>query len=169
MRIRIKIVHVRLVRLITDHALDACTMMWLARAVVPRVPVHRVLVLDDYPDAALSISMLLEALGHECRIAIRGRDALDLAVAFEPDIAFVDLDLPDIHGFEVARRLRALASGRPLFLAAITGADRSTDRVQALAAGFDHHVLKPIDAAIMKRVLDRAGSHLARLGASLGA
>jgi two-component system CheB/CheR fusion protein len=127
--------------------------------------VHRVLVLDDYPDAAVSISMLLEALGHECRIATRGLAAVELAGAFEPDIAFVDLDLPDIPGFEVARRLRALAGGRPLFLAAITGSDRPGDRVQALAAGFDHHVLKPIDAAIMQRVLVRAESQLARLGA----
>jgi CheY-like chemotaxis protein len=135
----------------------------LAREMYARrvVVLHRVLVLDDYPDAAFSISMLIEMLGHECRIATRGFEALELALDFEPDIAFLDLDLPDIHGFEVARRLRAMAAERPLYLAAITGSDRPDNRAQAAAAGFDQHVLKPLDTALVKLLLRRAESSFA--------
>ncbi len=127
---------------------------------------RRALVLDDYPDAATSLGMLLEALGMECRMATRGLEALDIATTFLPDVGLIDLDLPDVHGFEVARRLRTMAGRRPLFLVAITGSDRPGDRVQALAAGFDHHILKPIDAAITARLITRAETYLEQAGAA---
>lgn len=120
----------------------------------------RVLVVDDYPDAAGIVSTLLEMLGHECRAASRGHDAIEIARAFAPDAAFIDLGLPDVSGFEVARALRLLAPPRALFLAAVTGWGEPHDRARAFAAGFDHHVLKPIDLGIVRRVLHLAETKL---------
>lgn len=116
---------------------------------------HRVLVVDDYPDAAEVTSALLRLLGHECVATTCGRDALAEAARFEPDIALLDLALPDLSGFEVARELRRRAT-RPLYLAAITGWGGLDDRVRAYAAGFDHHLLKPADAAKLRDVIRRA-------------
>jgi CheY-like chemotaxis protein len=116
----------------------------------------RVLVVDDYPDSAETASMLLALYGHECRTAVTGRGALDEAAAFDPDIVILDIGLPDISGYEVARALRARAAGRPLYLAAVTGWGQPEDRVQALAAGFDQHILKPTNAAKILQILQLA-------------
>lgn len=113
----------------------------------------RVLVVDDYPDVPASVCSLLEIDGHDCRGAVTGREALEVARAFEPDIALVDLELPDITGFEVGRLLREEAGDRSLFIAAISGWSTPEHRAQALAAGFDHHVEKPIDGAIARRIV----------------
>jgi CheY-like chemotaxis protein len=120
----------------------------------------RVLVVDDYPDAANVLCTLLGLLGHQCRSATRGREAIAVAETFEPEIALVDIGLPDLSGHDVARKLREQAGARPLFLAAISGWGASSDRVQALAAGFDHHVQKPVDATIAKRIVELASNRL---------
>jgi len=117
---------------------------------------HRVLIVDDYPDAADIACMLLGLLGHECRAASCGRDALDVAAQFEPDIVLLDLGLPDVSGYEVARELRRMRGDRPLYLAAITGWGSDEDRARALAAGFDQHLLKPADYAKLRDVIVRA-------------
>jgi DNA-binding response OmpR family regulator len=116
----------------------------------------RVLVVDDYPDAADIACLLLEMFGHECRMALTGRDALDEAGRFDPHIVILDIGLPDISGYEVARTLRTRAAGRPLHIAAVTGWGQPTDRVRAFAAGADQHILKPTDAAKLKTILDAA-------------
>jgi CheY-like chemotaxis protein len=120
----------------------------------------RVLVVDDYPDSANSISTLLTLFGYDCRTASSGKDALALADAFDPDIVLIDIGLPDISGYEVARALRARPCKHPLYLAAITGWGQPEDRVRALAAGFDQHVLKPADAGKLKTILERAAQHI---------
>jgi CheY-like chemotaxis protein len=116
----------------------------------------RVLVVDDYPDSAEIASMLLTLYGHECRTAVNGLDALAQAAEFQPDIVILDIGLPDISGYEVARTLRARAGSRPLYLAAVTGWGQPEDRVRAFAAGFDQHVLKPADAAKIRGILQLA-------------
>ena len=126
----------------------------------PPVPATgtRVLVVDDYPDSAEVASMLLTMHGYECRIATTGQEALDQAAAFEPDIVLLDIGLPDITGYEVARTLRARAGGRPLYIAAVTGWGQPADRAKAFAAGFDNHVTKPADLqklAAIVRLADR--------------
>ncbi len=105
----------------------------------------RVLVVDDYPDAAETACMLLSLLGHDCRFATTGRDALVEAARFDPDVAILDIGLPDLSGFEVARELRRRQRDKPVYLAAVTGWGQPEDRVKAFAAGFNHHVLKPAD------------------------
>jgi CheY-like chemotaxis protein len=121
-------------------------------------PGVRVLIVDDYPDSAASSEMLLAMLGCDCRIAETGTEALDVAAAFEPEIVLLDIGLPDISGYEVAHALRERQGERPLFLAAVTGWGQPEDRVRALAAGFDLHVLKPTDSATIKRILQQAAA-----------
>jgi CheY-like chemotaxis protein len=117
---------------------------------------HRVLIVDDYPDAAETACTLLSLLGHECRFATCGKDALLEAVQFEPDVAILDIGLPDVSGLELARELRRQYSGRPLYLAAVTGWGQPEDRIKAFAAGFDYHVLKPADRDKLSLILQLA-------------
>jgi CheY-like chemotaxis protein len=124
-----------------------------------------VLVVDDYPDSAEVASMLLTLHGYECRVATTGQEALDQAAAFEPDIVLLDIGLPDITGYEVARTLRARAGARPLYIAAVTGWGQPADRAKAFASGFDHHVTKPADlqklAAIVRLADQRSADRRA--------
>jgi PAS domain S-box-containing protein len=108
----------------------------------------RVLVVDDNIDAADLLSDALEGLGYETRTAYDGPSALEAAAAFDPDIALLDIGLPAMDGYELARRLRGLlADGKPLRLIALTGYGRDADRTLTRDAGFDAHMVKPIDLA----------------------
>ena len=118
---------------------------------------HRVLVVDDHPDAAETIAILLRLLGHECVAVTTGSAALEAARAAGFDIAIVDIGLPDLSGHEVARALRRLPGGPAMYLAAVSGWGRSEDRIRSLAAGFDQHLLKPIDRAGVERIVELAG------------
>jgi signal transduction histidine kinase/CheY-like chemotaxis protein len=110
------------------------------------VPVRRrILVADDNRDAADSLSMLLELAGHEVRVAYLGRDAINLAREFQPDTALLDIGMPDLTGYEVARDLRDEPWGGQLQLIALTGWGQEEDRRLAMEAGFDHHLVKPVD------------------------
>jgi two-component system CheB/CheR fusion protein len=111
---------------------------------------------DDHPDAAQALAMLVRLLGHECVTATSGGEAIAHARAGNFDLAIVDIGLPDVSGLEVARELRRLPSGRTMYLAAVSGFGQPEDRAQALQAGFDHHVLKPLDAAIVRRIVSLA-------------
>jgi DNA-binding response OmpR family regulator len=115
----------------------------------------RVLVVDDHPDSAETTCMLLRALGHDCVMALTGREGLALAARHRPDIALLDIGLPDVSGYELARQLRA-DRGRTVFLAAITGWGEPEDRMLALEAGFDRHVMKPASGKILREILDVA-------------
>jgi len=121
---------------------------------------HRILVVDDFSNTAEATCQFLRTLGHECLAATSGIAALEAAATLVPDIAIVDIDLPDLSGYEVARRLRASQS-QPLFLAAITGWNEARDSRSALAAGFDRHVIKPAGAAIISGLLTEASRQLA--------
>lgn len=114
---------------------------------------HRVLIVDDYPDAADIACMLLGMLGHDCRAASSGQGALDVAAQFDPDIVLLDLALPDVSGYVVARELRRMRRDGPLYLAAITGWGSDEDRARTREAGFDQHVLKPADYAKLRDVI----------------
>jgi signal transduction histidine kinase/CheY-like chemotaxis protein len=106
---------------------------------------HRVMIADDNKDAADSLAMLLELAGHEVRVARGGRAALSLARTFRPDVAIVDIGMPDLNGYEVARQLRREPWGAAISLVALTGWGRDDDRQQASDAGFDRHITKPVD------------------------
>ncbi|HEX6155336.1 MAG TPA: ATP-binding protein [Burkholderiales bacterium] len=114
---------------------------------------QRVLVADDNRDAADSLAFMLRVAGHDVRIAYDGQQALDLAETFRPSLALVDIGMPRLNGYETARRLREKPYGAELTLIALTGWGQPDDRNRSLAAGFDHHVVKPIDPPLLERLL----------------
>ena len=112
-------------------------------------PARRVLVVDDVPDSRETLVLLLQIEGHEAIAASSGPMALELALAWRPDVALLDLGLPGMDGTELARRLRALPELAGLRLAALTGYARPQDRERTKAAGFDAHFAKPVDPDVL--------------------
>ncbi|HWE37422.1 MAG TPA: response regulator [Isosphaeraceae bacterium] len=115
-----------------------------------------ILVVDDNATTACGMAMLLELSGHEVEVAHDGPAALELAGTRPPRAALLDLTLPGIDGFEVARRLRAAAGSRPLLLVAVTGRCDDDVRRTALDAGFDDFLAKPVDIDALVRLLAAA-------------
>ncbi|HSC24336.1 MAG TPA: ATP-binding protein [Casimicrobiaceae bacterium] len=113
----------------------------------------RTLVVDDNRDAASSLAMFLELAGHEVRVAYDGERALHLAEQFQPYIVFLDLGMPGIDGYEVCRRLRATPWGRATRLIAVTGWGQDEDQRQSALAGFDLHLVKPVDPETLAALL----------------
>ncbi len=116
-------------------------------------PSGRILVVDDNRDAADSLALLLEVQGHVVRAVYDGRSAVEMAPNFRPQIVLLDLGMPGLDGFETARRLRATLPDAAPYLVAITGWGQDRERRQATAAGFDQHLVKPVDPAELTRVL----------------
>jgi len=115
---------------------------------------HRILVVDDHPDAVKALCTLLQLLGHESLGLTRGAGVIEAFDSFHPTLALLDIGLPDISGYELARTLRGRGhTGR---LVAITGWGTPTDRQRALDAGFDEHIVKPVDAHVVRQVIARA-------------
>jgi PAS domain S-box-containing protein len=117
------------------------------------IPARRILVVDDNVDAALSLSQLLELDGHTTHAVYGALEALEQISLFKPDIVLLDIGLPQMNGYEVARRLRERNDVPPLKLVALTGYGQSEDRRRALAAGFDAHLAKPVDLSALERVI----------------
>jgi two-component system CheB/CheR fusion protein len=105
----------------------------------------RVLLVEDNPDAAETLKMLLEVLGHHVRVAHDGVAACELAQANVPDVMLIDIGLPGMDGYEVAQRIRQHTDLRRIVLVALTGYGRDEDRQRVFAAGFDYHFVKPVD------------------------
>lgn len=118
---------------------------------------RRILVVDDNVDGAESLAMLLELEGHTTKTAHNGAGALEAATAFKPQVVFLDIGLPDINGYEVARRIRKDPSLEGIVLVALTGWGADDDRQQAKDAGFDQHLTKPVEASAVDDVLRGLG------------
>jgi PAS domain S-box-containing protein len=114
---------------------------------------RRVLVADDNKDAADALAMLLELAGHEVRVAHGGRAALSLAQTFRPDVALLDIGMPELNGYEVAKELRREPWGSRMCLIALTGWGQDEDRQRAKDAGFDRHLTKPVDTDALEILL----------------
>jgi PAS domain S-box-containing protein len=119
---------------------------------VARVAV-RVLIVDDNVDAAASLSLLLQLGGHTTRVAHSGPEALRAAAEFKPDIVLLDLGLPGMNGYEVARTIRARPELGLPFLAAVTGWGSPEDRLKSKESGFDEHLTKPVDISMIELLL----------------
>lgn len=114
---------------------------------------RRILVVDDNQDSAESLGMLIELLGNDVRTASDGLSALRIASEFRPGVAFLDIGLPGMSGYELARRLRALADRPKITLVAVTGWSDPEARARAFEAGFEDLVVKPMDIEVLKRIL----------------
>jgi PAS domain S-box-containing protein len=120
-----------------------------------KVPAElRVLVVEDNEDTLELVQMWLRNLGHEVQGASDGTAGLESAITMRPDVALVDIGLPGIDGYEVARSVRASDAGSGIYMVAVTGYGRPEDRARALDAGFDAYIVKPLDVAGLKRALE---------------
>jgi PAS domain S-box-containing protein len=114
----------------------------------------RILVADDNPDAADSLAMTLRLLGHEVEVTYDGRQALAIAGIYHPDTALIDIGMPELNGYQLARQIRAEPWGRNVRLVAVTGWGQEEDRRRALEAGFDEHLTKPVDPAYLASLIE---------------
>ena len=114
---------------------------------------RRVLLVDDSVDAAEAMSMLLETLGHEVRVMHDGPSALAMVDDFTPDVVILDIGLPGMDGFEVAREMRTRAVTKTALLIALTGYGADSDKQKARDAGFDHHLVKPVSFTAIETVI----------------
>jgi CheY-like chemotaxis protein len=123
---------------------------------------RRVLVVDDNQDAADSVGMLLTLLGLDAHVAYNGPDALEAFATFQPAVVLMDIGMPGMDGYEVARRIRLLPESEDVILIALTGWGQEEDRQRTLNAGFDYHLIKPTNVSALETLFvsleSRAGS-----------
>ena len=115
---------------------------------------RRILVVDDNRDSADSLTLLLSMLGNEVHTAYDGQEAVEAVAAFQPEVVLLDIGLPKLNGYEVARRIREQAGGPSRVLIALTGWGQEEDRRRSREAGFDHHLTKPVDFDDLKKLLN---------------
>jgi PAS domain S-box-containing protein len=115
---------------------------------------HRILVVDDNKDSATSLSMMLNFMGHDTRTANDGLRGLEVAEQFRPDVCLLDIGMPNLNGYDMARRLRDESWGKDILLIALSGWGQEHDKERSSNAGFDLHLVKPIDPATLGAVLE---------------
>jgi PAS domain S-box-containing protein len=137
----------------------------LAQASAPHFEPHappperrRVLIVDDNRDAADSLQRLLDLMGHDVQVVRDGLAAVEAAAEMKPDIILLDLGLPMLNGFEVCRRIRQSAEGDQIMIVAQTGWGQEEDRRRSKEAGFDFHLVKPIDSTALQKLMELHGS-----------
>jgi CheY-like chemotaxis protein len=114
---------------------------------------YRVLVVDDHSDAADSLAMMLQIFGHEVRTGRDGQEAVEAAAAFGPDVILLDIGMPRLNGYDACRRIREQSSGRAPLIIALTGWGQEEDRRRTQEAGFDGHLVKPVEPAALEGLL----------------
>jgi CheY-like chemotaxis protein len=113
-----------------------------------------VLVVDDNRDSADTMMALLLAWGHEVRTIYDGQSVIFIVAEYRPDVVLLDIGLPNINGYELARQLRQSESSRHIVLVAVTGYGQDDDRRRVREAGFDHHLLKPLEPEALEKIID---------------
>ena len=114
---------------------------------------RRILVVDDNRDSADSLAVLLQLSGHETHTAYDGLEAVEAAAKLQPDVILLDIGLPNLNGYEAARRIRKQARGKGAALVALTGWGQKEDRRRAEEAGFNAHMVKPVDHVALMQLL----------------
>jgi CheY-like chemotaxis protein len=122
------------------------------------LPPHRILVVDDNQDAARSLSMLLKCAGHEVQTVYDGLAAVEAAQEFQPDVVLLDIGLPKLNGHEACRRIRQLRPGSNIVVIALTGWGQDEDRQKSSDAGFDAHLVKPVEFGALVKLIARHDS-----------
>ena len=117
---------------------------------------HRILVADDNRDAAETLANMLRLFGHEVCIAYNGEEAVRAAAAFKPDLALMDIGMPRMNGYDAARCIRDQPGGQDVLLVALTGWGQPDDKRRSSSAGFDQHLVKPLDPAVLGRLIENA-------------
>jgi len=120
------------------------------------VPAKRILIIDDNIDGAIALAQILTMVGHECETVYSAQEGLQRAVSYRPDVVLLDIGLPVIDGYEIARRMRQNKQLNETRIIALTGYGQAEDRERALAAGFDDHFAKPVDFTRLQRTLTEA-------------
>jgi CheY-like chemotaxis protein len=118
----------------------------------PRVTL-RILVVDDHPDSAPMLAELLRISGSDVRIARDGEEALEVVAEYRPEVVLLDIGLPKMDGYSVARAIRKEPWGASMVLVALTGWGQEGDRQRSKEAGFDHHLVKPVDPRMLLQLL----------------
>jgi PAS domain S-box-containing protein len=116
-------------------------------------PQYQILIADDLKDSTDSLALLFKVLGHEVHTAYDGEAALREAARLKPEVLLLDIGMPKLNGYEVCRRIRQQAWGREILIIALTGWGQEDDRRRTEEAGFDHHIVKPVDPAVMMKLL----------------
>jgi PAS domain S-box-containing protein len=116
-------------------------------------PKRRILIVDDNHDSADSLARLLKVMGHEVGTAYDGEQAVEAAEALRPEVALLDIGMPKLNGYDACRRIREQPWGQGMFLIALTGWGQEEDRRRTEEAGFNHHVVKPVDLAVLMKLL----------------
>jgi CheY-like chemotaxis protein len=124
-----------------------------ARAPEP-VSRRRILIVDDNQDSAESLALLLGLVGHETHVVHDGLEGLAAAERLQPDVVLLDIGLPNLNGYEVGRRIREQPWGREMVLVAVTGWGQQEDRERSREAGFTSHMVKPVDPAVLMKLLE---------------
>jgi CheY-like chemotaxis protein len=114
----------------------------------------RILVADDNPDSAKSLGMLLKLAGNDTRTAFDGLEAVGVADEFRPDVILLDIGMPRMNGYDAARHIRGQSWGERAVLIALTGWGQDGDKLRSREAGFDHHMVKPLETAALMRLLE---------------
>ena len=120
---------------------------------------RRVLIVDDNPAVVETLSLALTILGNEVRTAVDGRDALEVGSDFHPDVIFMDIGMPNMNGYDAARRIRQLPWGEDVTLVAVTGWGQPEHRRRSGEAGFDEHLVKPVVVSQLRRLLEEPVAH----------
>ena len=132
---------------------DSATVAAAAPAAAPSSGAKRILIVDDNLDAAETLAMMLELLGQQTRQAHAGHDALEAALDYKPDLVFMDIGLPGMSGHEVASRMRGELGMSEAYIVALSGYGTEEDRRKSLRAGFDTHMVKPLDPSTLPGIL----------------
>jgi CheY-like chemotaxis protein len=150
---------VRLPALLPKQPLRGARTVGEGGEAVGAAPRRRILIVDDNVDAAESLALLLRLEGHDVRVTYDGPAALAAVEAEPPDLVFLDIGMPVMNGYEVARRLREQPGLESLVLVAMTGWGQDEDRRRSQEAGFDHHLIKPVEPEALHKLLTGTAGH----------
>ena len=117
------------------------------------LPAWHILIVDDNRDGADSLSELLNLMGHNTRTAYDGQQGVELAAEYRPEVILFDIGMPKLNGYEACRLIRQQLWGKEIVLIAVTGWGQSKDRKRTHEAGFDHHLVKPVDPNALVTIL----------------
>jgi CheY-like chemotaxis protein len=114
---------------------------------------RRILVADDNQDAADTLAMILKVIGNDVRTANDGLQAVNTAADFQPSVILLDIGMPELNGYEACQRIRQQPWGKNIILIALTGWGQDEDKRRSEEAGFDHHLVKPVDPLVLEKLL----------------